>query len=195
MEKLGSYFMLLALNLSDYWHFDHNCLNYMTKLKHFKDLGLCTYYPMLSNQMEIKTLSHCEIIRLSINGYDKIDKESPKNSSAYIFKAITEKSNYLNNLELIDCSINNQFVDALNQCINLKELKLTNINGFSLPDFDKLNLPQLKSLEISNILDFDDTKCYDIVKNCPKLNVKNIKWYYYNYLFLNNLFILEIEHN
>jgi len=162
----------LHLNLNNYCHLSEKILKFIATMGCIKKLTINTYYPKLNNTKIMEILNRIEVPQIEILGYDTNADDNKKLSDSLIIVISSNNNmNNLVNLTLAHCSIGPMMIEKLNNLINLNSLMLVNVSGLLQQNFDKLNLPQVETLELKECSEIDDEICFNLIKCCPNLKV------------------------
>ena len=164
------------LDLSRFNHLNEKCLIVVIQrlISKIKKLSLNTYYTDIRIEMLNSFLREICIEELHICGYKYVRSIDERSDCDQIINALSVKnSKSLRILEIINCSLGDLFFDRLDNFKSLSQVILRNVHFFTTLTFNRIHLPKVKRIEITNCPELNDEMCFCLIENCPKSKVSN----------------------
>jgi len=163
------------LNLSCFFRLNKKCLILIQRLiSKIKKLSLNTYYMDIRIEMLNNFLREICVREVRICGYKYLRPMDERSGCDQIINALFVKnSESLVFLEITNCSLGDLFIDHLDNFKSLSKVILRNVHFSTTLTFNRIYLPKVKEIRITNCPELNDEMCSCLIENCPKLYVSN----------------------
>jgi len=161
------------LDLSRFNRLNEKCLFLIQRLipKIAINLSLNTYYTDIRIEMLNNFLREIYIGEIHICAYKYLRPMDERSGFDQIINALSVKS--VRKLEITDCSLGDLFFDRLDNFKSLWIMILRNVHFSTTLTFNRIHLPEVREIEITNCPELNDAMCSCLLENCPKLEVSN----------------------
>ena len=139
-----------------------------------KKLSINTYYTDIRFEMLNNFLREICIEKLHICGYKYVRPMDERSGCDQIINALSvQSSESLIKLKITDCSLGDLFFDRLDNFKSLWIMILRNVHFSKTLTLNRIHLPWLNKIKITNCPELNDEMCSCLIENCPKLEVSN----------------------
>jgi len=163
------------LDLSRFNRLNEKCLILIQRLNSFiRELSLNTYYKDIRIEMLNNFLREICIEEFRICGYKFVRPMDERSGCDQIINALSVKnSESLEILEIINCSLGDLFFYRLQKFKSLSQVVLRNVYFSTTLTFNRIHLPKVKEIVITNCPELNDEMCSCLIENCTQLYVSN----------------------
>jgi len=163
------------LNLSCFNHLNEECLILIQRMNSdIRKLSLNTYYTDIQIEILNNFLKEICIKELHICGYKHVRPMDERRGCDQIINALSVKnSESLEILEITNCSLGDFFLDRLDNFKLLSIVILNNVHFSTILTFNRIHLPKVEVIVITNCPDLNDEMCFNLIEICPNLLVSN----------------------